>query len=393
MFYSVPVTRTVKKCSVDIPPVFKEVFDRGNRYTIFYGGRGGGKSHATARILLQEAMDNKLKILCARATQVSIAESVHALLRDIIFAARLPFTVTHNKIRYTNGSEFIFKGLEGASNIKGLKSLEGADICWVEEAQFITRETFDVLVPTIRKANSRFICTLNPRVEDDPFYELAVSGRADVSALKVTYEDNEFLSEEARNEAEFMKEADHKLWSHIYGGELVPDDHCIFAGVQVYDTDIMPVDMFAMIDPAFGGGDTTAIAFGMVTADDILWVTPFAFHSDWQTAVSYVVYLLSKCSNVWYEGKLNEMINHHLATLGIPSDYIVTTQNKQVKIAQSYSYFMVDKVRYLTYSGSDINLQEANVIAMRQAKEWHKKTKQHDDAPDCVAMLIEKARR
>ena len=138
-----------------------------SRYRVLYGGRGGAKSWAVARALLIKAAKSPLRILCAREFQTSIRDSVHKLLSDQIVALGLIelFEITQAAIRGVNGSEFAFVGLK--NNVANVKSYEGIDICWVEEAQTVSRNSWNVLIPTIRKEGSEIWITFNPELETD----------------------------------------------------------------------------------------------------------------------------------------------------------------------------------------------------------------------------------
>jgi len=138
------------KEKIQIPKVFKDIFEP-KRYKILSGGRGSAKSESVARYLLICAMQRKERILCTREYQVSISDSVHRVLKDIIEQYELPyFEITNNSIRNkSTGSEFIFKGLK--HNINEIKSMQGITKVWIEEAQSISKQSLDVLIPTIRK--------------------------------------------------------------------------------------------------------------------------------------------------------------------------------------------------------------------------------------------------
>ena len=136
---------------------FKCLFDKSKRYVLLYGGRGGGKSQAVARALILQGLNEKYLILCTREKQNSINESVYSLLKNIIFEYQEEgiinknfFNIQADEIEFKNGTRFIFKGLSNMTK-DNIKSLEGVDICWVEEASSITKITLDVLLPTIRK--------------------------------------------------------------------------------------------------------------------------------------------------------------------------------------------------------------------------------------------------
>ena len=120
------------------------------RYRVLYGGRGSAKSWSVARYLLLEAGRNKIRILCTREIQNSIRDSVYRLLVDQIIELGMEssFMIQREAITHTNGSEFLFKGLQ--KNINEVKSTEGIDICWVEEAEKVTANSWDVLIPTLK---------------------------------------------------------------------------------------------------------------------------------------------------------------------------------------------------------------------------------------------------
>ena len=161
------------------------------RYKILFGGRGGAKSWSVARALLIQASERPLRILCARELQVSIADSVHKLLSDQIATLGLDgfFEVQKQSITGVNGSEFIFAGLK--NNIGSIRSKEGIDICWVEEAQIVSKASWDTLVPTIRKEGSEIVITLNPELDTDVTWQRFVANPpAGAVVRKIGWRDN-----------------------------------------------------------------------------------------------------------------------------------------------------------------------------------------------------------
>lgn len=150
------------------------------RYKVLYGGRGGGKSHSVAQVLLDMASRQKLRILCAREVQKSMRDSVHRLLKDKISALGLGgfFEVYDTEIRGQNGSIFLFSGLQ-SHTVDSIKSFEGVDIVWVEEAHGVSRKSWDVLTPTIRKEGSEIWATLNPDMETDETYQRFIATPSD----------------------------------------------------------------------------------------------------------------------------------------------------------------------------------------------------------------------
>ncbi len=158
-------TRTVKFLSA-----FRELFNEHWRNIVFYGGRSSGKSHSVALALLLRGRQKRLRILCTREIQNTIKDSVHKLLSDLVEQHGFTDYVVQKDsiINVLNGTEFIFKGLR--RNITEIKSTEGVDICWIEEAQSVTKESIDIITPTIRKDGSQIIITFNRFTELDPVY-------------------------------------------------------------------------------------------------------------------------------------------------------------------------------------------------------------------------------
>ena len=140
------------------------------RYKVAYGGRGSGKSWGIAKVLLLQGTERPLRILCCREFQKSISDSVHSLLADRLEAMGMGgfYEVQNTTIRGQNGTEFIFAGLR--HNIASIKSFEGIDRCWIEEAQTISKASLDVLVPTIRKEGSEIWVSFNPELAEDEVY-------------------------------------------------------------------------------------------------------------------------------------------------------------------------------------------------------------------------------
>lgn len=223
-----------------VPAAFAPLF-RPARYKIFYGGRGAGKSWAFADALLLFALAFPLRILCARELQVSIGDSVHRLLADRIKARGLEkfFSVTKTGITGKNGSEFLFKGLR--HNVSEIKSLEGVDICWVEEAQRVSQESWDLLIPTIRAEGSEIWVSFNPGSPDDPTWQHFVEHpRSGSVVVKVGWQDNPWFSATLDAERRECLATDPEKYRWIWDGEpRVITDAQVFAGkwqVEAFDT-------------------------------------------------------------------------------------------------------------------------------------------------------------
>jgi phage terminase, large subunit, PBSX family len=187
------------------------------RYYLAEGGRGSGKSNAFARIVLYLCEKRKLRVICGREIQKTIEESVHRLLADLISKYGLNFEVQGNKIVHRKtGSEILFKGFreQGRANIKGL---EGVDILWVDEAEAITKQTLDVIIPTVRKPNSVIWFSMNRFVRQDPVYMYCIS-RSNCLSVHIDYFENPYCPQELINEAAECKRTNEKDYEHIWLG-------------------------------------------------------------------------------------------------------------------------------------------------------------------------------
>lgn len=191
----------VREVDIAFPDKLRFLFEP-HRYKVAYGGRGGAKSWGFARALLIMAAQKPLLVVCAREIQNSIADSVHRLLSNQIKLMGLEgfFTITNEKIRGANGSEFIFKGLW--QNVDNIKSLEGADVVWLEEANLTSKNTWDKLTPTVRKEGSEIWCSYNPEFEDDPTHDKFVMNVPPTNSVvvKINYSDNPWFPAILRQE-------------------------------------------------------------------------------------------------------------------------------------------------------------------------------------------------
>lgn len=209
--------------TIEIPVEYKRLFDRDWREAAVYGGRYSLKSHTVARYLLIRARQEKIRVACFREFQNSIAESSHRLLGELINKYELKeFEVTNNSIiNKLNSSDFLFKGLY--HNEQSIKSIEGIDIAWVEEAQTVSKESLEVLTPTIRKNSSQIIYTYNRLLEDDPVHtRLVVEGRPNTLIINTNYDiaiKYGMMPEVIRLEIEDDKERRPSLYKHKWLGE------------------------------------------------------------------------------------------------------------------------------------------------------------------------------
>lgn len=208
---------------VQIADVFAPLLTEKKRIKFYYGGRAGGKSYAFADSLLLKGRQEKLLIACLREIQESIKDSVYRLLCDRISLYELcDYQIFENRIENkVTGSKFIFKGLRD-QDAQNIKSLEGVDIAWIEEAQTISKKSWEILEPTIRKDGSEIWISMNREQENDPLW-MALAAHPDERTLlrKVNYTDNPFCPEEIKIQAEKCRQKSLDDYAHIWEGEPV----------------------------------------------------------------------------------------------------------------------------------------------------------------------------
>lgn len=259
------------------------VLTKPSRYKVLYGGRGGAKSWGVATMLVLLAASRKMRILCTREIQVSIRDSVHRLLGDTINRLGLGghFIVTRDEITcIETGSEFIFKGLK--HGIGGTRSTEGIDICWVEEAQTVSDDSWTVLIPTIRRDDSEIWITLNPIDEDDATYRRFVTTqRADVLAVEINYHDNRHLPKVLLDEAEYAKRTDYDAYAHVWLGKPRKISNAvIFSGryrVEPFDDDLWREADRLFFGADFGFSQDPSTLIRCFVIDDTLYISHEAY--------------------------------------------------------------------------------------------------------------------
>lgn len=251
------------RVSDNVPPKFAGL-DQPARYKIYYGGRGGAKSHSFAEKLVRKSAKSPLRILCTREFQSSISDSVHRLISDKIVSMGFSdfFDVTQASITSTVGSQFLFKGLR--RSIQEIKSTEGIDICWVEEAQTISNNSWEILIPTIRKEGSEIWISFNPEEESDPTYQRFVLHTPPNSIIeKVGWEDNPHLPSTLEAERLYMLEVDPEAYEHVWGGHCrVMSDAVVFRNrfeVSDFDEPTAGTRLYYGADWGFSQDPTTLI--------------------------------------------------------------------------------------------------------------------------------------
>ena len=214
----------------DFPAKLQCLF-KPSRYKILHGGRGGAKSWGIARALLILGAQKQLRILCAREIQNSIQDSVHQLLKDQIASLKLTgfYEILKNEIRGKNGTLFVFAGLK--HNVGSIRSKEGLDIVWVEEAANVSKSSWDALIPTIRKNNSEIWISFNPELEEDETYSRFITNPPKEAIVeKINWRDNPWFPEVLSKEKDDLKARDMDSYLNVWEGNCrVTLDGAIYA--------------------------------------------------------------------------------------------------------------------------------------------------------------------
>ncbi|MDE2585540.1 MAG: PBSX family phage terminase large subunit [Betaproteobacteria bacterium] len=192
------------------------------RYKGVHGGRGSGKSHFFGELMVERHISKKTDSVCVRENQKSLDQSVKKLLEAKIEAlnAGAYFEIQDKRILAKNGGRIIFQGMQNHT-AESIKSLEGYDVAWVEEAQTLTQKSLDMLRPTIRKPGSELWFSWNPRNENDPVDVLLRGDNPppDAVVIEANYEDNPWFPEVLRMEMEYDRSRDPEKYAHIWLGQ------------------------------------------------------------------------------------------------------------------------------------------------------------------------------
>lgn len=213
-----------------VPPAAKfpqplEVLFIPKRHKVMYGGRAAGRSWGCARALLLLGAQKAIRVLCARELQNSIADSVHRLLADQVTNLHLEhiYDVQASRIISRAGAvpggqtSFAFEGIK--NNATKIKSYEGIDYCWVEEANKVSRNSWEILLPTVRKENSEIWITFNPELDTDYTYERFVKKPSENSVVvKMTWRDNPWVPKSMLEEMEDLKNRDYEAYLNVWEG-------------------------------------------------------------------------------------------------------------------------------------------------------------------------------
>jgi PBSX family phage terminase large subunit len=218
-----PSIKSRRKIEIEIVGKVKDkLIASKKRHRIIVGGRGKGASWSIARELIAEGMGEKLFIVCVREVQKTIAYSVKRILENTIRTFELEsfYDIHTTDIRGRNGTQFIFHGLRDY-NADNIKSLEGADRCWVAEAQSISRDSINILRPTIRKDGAVIWWDFNPRYETDPVWiDYILNDDPNAEVLWLNWRDNPWFTESLKMEKDSDYRRNPEEAKHIWEGVL-----------------------------------------------------------------------------------------------------------------------------------------------------------------------------
>jgi phage terminase large subunit len=269
----------IQDCEIYMPQKAQDVLSAKARYKVLRGGRGGGKSYSFADASLAIACHLPKRILCTREMQNSIRDSVHRLLRDRISALGLDdlFTVQRESITSKAGAEFLFKGLH--HNISDIKSTEGIDICWVEEAEKVSDDSWTVLGPTVRKEDSEIWVSFNPEEEKSATYQrFVVNPPDDCAAAELIYSDNKHFPEVLRREMEYDKRVDFEKYEHVWLGKIKRySEACVFRNKVFVEEFETPDDVQFFHGADFGFSVDPTVLVRMFIQDQCLYIDYEAF--------------------------------------------------------------------------------------------------------------------
>lgn len=213
-----------------------------SRYKGAHGGRGSGKSHFFGEMLIERQIMEKTDAVCVREIQKSLDQSVKKLLEGKISAmnAGAYFDVQDSRIKAVNGSLTIFQGMQNHT-ADSIKSLEGYDVAWVEEAQSLSQRSLDLLRPTLRKKGSELWFSWNPNKPTDPVDVLlrCAEPPPGSTVVEVNYRDNPWLPDELKAELEYDLSRDPDKFAHIWLGQYQQNSEArVFRNWKIEEFDV-----------------------------------------------------------------------------------------------------------------------------------------------------------
>lgn len=247
---------------IEVLPQY-EGFFQDARYKIALSGRGSGKSVGAGIALMYFASHATIKILCLREFQSSVAESSKAQLENIITMSGTQdaWDITEKYIRHkVTGSRFVFRGMNKMA--RSLKSYTDFDVAWIEEAEDISQESWDLLIPTIRKPDSEIWACYNPKLRTSIMAQTFIENDPPPNTIimRASYLENPYLDQEQIVQANHMAQTNPTLFKHIWLGEYLDTSiTSLVNNVKIGDDSIAYPDdpVIVGVDIAMEGGDRT----------------------------------------------------------------------------------------------------------------------------------------
>lgn len=386
-----------------------------SRYKVLYGGRGSAKTESIGRALIIISMSKKVRILCARQIQNSIADSVYKVLCDIISEMGLEdfFYITKDRIVCTlTGSDFFFKGI--VASIKEIKSTKGVNYCWVEEGESVSEKSWDVLIPTIREPESEIWVSFNPNLRTDVTYEkFVLNPPENCISVEMNYNDNPFFPEVLRQEMEACKKLNYAKYEHIWLG--IPNSEAgNLIKMNKFKRYKIPPErfdrLFITCDTAFSekkSADDSCFLLGGVIGHEKyildVYVKKVSFVELCRDLKSFYMaakenYKKSFLSTIYIENKASGIsLTQQLRTEGLPIKEIYPTVrgsgNKEIT-ADKYTRFLEIEADldsgyvYLPESAHWLPVFQRECEAFTGGKQ-----SEHDDIVDCLTYFLKIARQ
>jgi PBSX family phage terminase large subunit len=386
-----------------IPKWFTPLINK-SRYKGVKGGRGGGKSHALAQwIVIKLVSDPNLKVVCIREIQKSTKYSVKKLIEDKIYQMGIGymFDITDHEIRRSDSKGLvIFVGMQDHT-ADSIKSLEGFDIAWVEEAHSLSKKSLKLLRPTIRAEGSEIWFSWNPQSPTDPVDEFFANDPNDSILIHVNIFDNPFAPQTLLNEAaEDKKKLDPEDYAHIWLGDYnLQSDSLAFPPKELkrfamQDLNLQNVSSrIGFIDVANQGEDSLCFPIGYIigetcyvvdvlfTKEDMRYTVPASAQKIVQHSINTVI-VETNSFGISFYNDLNDLVNieivpHHAST------------NKHARIiGERYNVMKYLAFRNDYDHGSEYDLYMRELLTYtKSGKTENGKPIKHDDAPDATTGL------
>lgn len=404
------------KIKITLPDKCMFLLTEKARFKVLHGGRGSAKTESIARALIIKAMEKKIRVLCARQTQASMADSVHRVLCDIIHELGLEwfFTITRDSIRGINGSDFFFKGIK--QNVAEIKSTKGVNICWCEEADSITEESWDVLIPTIREPESEIWVSFNPNMKSDATYQMFIVNKPDnCITVEMNYVDNPFFPDVLRDEMEFCKKLNYPKYEHIWLGVPNAEAGNLIKMNMFNRYSVAPErfdNLYIVCDTAFSekksADNSVFMLCGMIKEKKYIldvYCKKVTFVELCRDLKSFYMMALEKYSkltafsSIYIENKGSGIsLIQQLRAEGLPIQEIYpTVHNEELKkdiVADKYTRFL--EVEADLVSGY-VHIPESSSWMPEFERECEAftggKQDEHDDIPDCLIYMLKISRK